>query len=61
MPLYLSESDVEALLTPAEAVPIVEGSFRRLAGGRVENIPRRRLALDDGTFAIMAAADLELG
>ena len=61
MPLFLSESDVEALLTPAEAVPLLEESFRRLAGGGVENVPRRRLALDDGYFAIMAATDRELG
>ena len=61
MPLYLSESDVEGLLTPGEAVPVVEDSFRRLADGGVENVPRRRLALEDGYFAIMAATDAELG
>ena len=61
MPLYLSERDVESLLTPGEAVPIVEDCFRRLAAGAVENLPRRRLALDDGAFALMAAVDHELG
>ena len=61
MPLYLSESDVEGLLTPAAAVPVLEACFRRLAGGGVENVPRRRLALADGYFAIMAATDSELG
>ncbi|MGI9111325.1 MAG: ornithine cyclodeaminase family protein [Gaiellaceae bacterium] len=61
MPLFLSEADIETLLTPAEAVPIVEDSFRRLAAGGVENVPRRRLALDDGYFALMAAVDSELG
>ena len=61
MPLYLSESDVASLLTPAAALPVVEDSFRRLAAGGVENVPRRRLALEDGTFAVMAAADRELG
>jgi len=61
MPLFLSERDVESLLTPGEAVPIVEDCFRRLAAGAVENVPRRRLAVDDGAFALMAAVDRELG
>ncbi|MCP9484934.1 MAG: ornithine cyclodeaminase family protein [Gaiellaceae bacterium MAG52_C11] len=61
MPLYLTEADVAGLLTPAEAVPVLEESFRRLAGGGVENVPRRRLPLDDGYFALMAAVDAELG
>jgi ornithine cyclodeaminase/alanine dehydrogenase-like protein (mu-crystallin family) len=61
VPLYLTEADVEALLTPAEAVDAVEGSFRRLAAGTVENRPRYRLGLEEGTLAVMAAADVELG
>ena len=61
MPLFLTEADVEGLLTPGDAVPVIEESFRRLAAGVVENVPRRRLALDEGTFAIMAAADRGLG
>ena len=32
-----------------------------MAPGSVENVPRRRLALDDGGFAVMAAVDRELG
>ena len=61
MPLYLSESEVQELLTPADAVPVLEACFVRLAGGRVENVPRRRLSLENGYFAIMAATDSELG
>jgi len=61
VPLYLSEADVEALLTPAETVPAIEASFRRLAAGGVENVPRRRLGLEGGAFAIMSAVDRELG
>jgi alanine dehydrogenase len=61
LPLYLTESDVGALLTPADALEAVEGSFRRLAAGTVENRPRERLRLQDGVFAIMAAVDRELG
>jgi alanine dehydrogenase len=59
--LYLTETDVEALLGPADALAAVEGSFQRLARGGVENRPRYRLQLDRGLLAVMAAADLELG
>jgi alanine dehydrogenase len=61
VPLYLTEDDVASLLTPADAVDAVEGSFRRMAAGGVELAPRRRLALEDGRLADMAASDLELG
>jgi alanine dehydrogenase len=61
MPLYLRESDVEALLSPEDAVEAIEGCFTRLASGRVENRPRFRLSLDPGRLNVMAAADLELG
>lgn len=61
MALYLTESDVEALLTPEDALEAVEGCFLRLARGTVENRPRTRLRLEDGVFAVMAAADRELG
>jgi alanine dehydrogenase len=61
LPLYLSESDVEALLTPGDTVAAIEGSFRRLAAKTVENLPRRRLQLEGGYFAVMAATDSELG
>ena len=61
MPLYLSEADVEALLTPAQTVPAIEESFRRLAAGGVVNVPRRRVPLENGSFALMAATDPALG
>jgi ornithine cyclodeaminase/alanine dehydrogenase-like protein (mu-crystallin family) len=61
LPLYLSEADVEALLTPAETVPAVEDCFRRLVGGGVVNVPRRRVRLEGGAFAVMSAVDAELG
>ena len=61
MPLFLTEADVEALVTPGDAVDALEGSFRRLAAGVVENRPRYRLRLDHGSMAVMAAADHELG
>ena len=61
MPLYLSEADVTGLITPGEAVPVLEQCFLRMASGAVDNVPRRRLALDDGGFAVMYAVDRELG
>ncbi len=61
MPLYLTESDVAALLTPADAVEVIDECFRRLAGGEIVNAPRRRLRLQEGALADMAASDLELG
>jgi alanine dehydrogenase len=59
--LFLSERDVEGLLSPEDAVEAVEGSFGRLAAGAVDNAPRRRLRLEEGRLADMAASDLELG
>ena len=61
MPLYLTEADVTALLTPAAALDAVEECFRRMAAGDVEIAPRRRLRLPEGALADMAAADRELG
>ena len=61
MPLWLSEDDVAALVTPGEAVPVIEECFRRMAAGEVELMPRRRFAVEDGYFAVMAAADRGLG
>jgi ornithine cyclodeaminase/alanine dehydrogenase-like protein (mu-crystallin family) len=61
MPLFLNEDDVRAVLDPPAAVEAVEGSFARMASGSVDIAPRRRLRLDEGRLADMAASDLELG
>src|ERR1700754_4157201 len=61
MALYLTEADVAQLLAPAAALDAVEGCFRRMAAGAVENRPRYRLGLEGGALAVMAAAALELG
>ena len=61
MPLYLSESDVGALVEPGAAVDAIEACFRRMAAGEVELAPRRRLRLPEGSLADMAAADNGLG
>jgi ornithine cyclodeaminase/alanine dehydrogenase-like protein (mu-crystallin family) len=61
VPLYLTEDDVASLLTPADAVPVIEESFRRLAAGEVDNQPRIRLPTGEGSLALMGAADRGLG
>lgn len=61
MPLYLTEADAAALLTSADAVPVLEECFRRLAAGVIQNKPRERLQHDDGFLAVMSAVDRELG
>lgn len=61
MALYLTEADVGELLTMDDALEAVEGSFRRLAAGAVENRPRYRMRLEGGVMAVMSAVDLELG
>ena len=60
MPLYLTERDVDGLISPAEAVHAIEECFHRLARGAIENMPRRRLRMPDGALAVMGAADAEL-
>ena len=61
MTLYLREDDVASLLSPADAVPVIEDSFRRLAAGDVDLAPRRRLEMERGRLALMGAADRGLG
>jgi ornithine cyclodeaminase/alanine dehydrogenase-like protein (mu-crystallin family) len=61
MPLYLTESDIAALVEPAVAVDAIEACFRRMAAGEVEVAARRRLRLPEGSLADMAAADSGIG
>jgi ornithine cyclodeaminase/alanine dehydrogenase-like protein (mu-crystallin family) len=61
MPLYVTEAEVAELLSPADAVEAIEACFARMAAGVVENRPRYRLGLDEGSLAVMSAADLGLG
>jgi alanine dehydrogenase len=48
-------------LTPADAVEAIEACLARMATGAVHHAPRRRLELEEGRLADMAASDLELG
>ncbi len=61
MTLYLTEDEVAGLLSPADALEAVEGSFLRLAAGEVENVPRQRTRFEGGFLAVMWAVDQGLG
>ena len=61
MAVYLTEEDVEAVLSIEDAIEAVEGSFRRQAAGEIDNRPRYRIGLDGGQLAVMAACDLGIG
>ena len=52
MTLYLTEADVESLLGPEDALEAVEGCFRRMAAGAVDNRPRYRVPLEGGVLAV---------
>jgi ornithine cyclodeaminase/alanine dehydrogenase-like protein (mu-crystallin family) len=61
VPLYLTEAEVTELLSPEDALEAVEGCFRRLAAGAIENVPRERTRFEEGFLAVMWAVDRELG
>jgi alanine dehydrogenase len=61
VPLYLTEAEVAALLSPEDALEAVEACFRRLAAGEIENVPRQRTRFEEGFLAVMWAVDRELG
>ena len=61
MALYLTESDVAAILTMDIALEEVERGFVHLAEGRAFNFPRNRLPNGRGAFNFMAATAPELG
>jgi alanine dehydrogenase len=60
VPLYLTEADVDSLLTPADALESIEACFHRMARGAVDNRPRYRHRLEEASLAVMSAADQEL-
>jgi alanine dehydrogenase len=61
VPLSLTEEQVAALLTPADAIAAVEASFHRLARGTIDNPARVRADVPGGVFAVMPCVDRELG
>jgi ornithine cyclodeaminase/alanine dehydrogenase-like protein (mu-crystallin family) len=61
VPLYLTEEDVDSLLTPEDALAPIEECFRRQARGVIDNRSRVRRPVEGGAFALMSAVDHELG
>jgi alanine dehydrogenase len=59
--LYLTEDDVERLLTIELAIEICEEAFRRLAAGEADNVPRARAQAPGIVLHTMSAAAAYLG
>jgi ornithine cyclodeaminase/alanine dehydrogenase-like protein (mu-crystallin family) len=60
MPLWLSESDVRAVLFPAELIDAMESALAALSAGRVVQPVRTAFEIGDRTFfALMPAFDRE--
>src|SRR5947199_3897344 len=56
--LFLTDSDVRALLPMETAIDLMEAAFHRLASAESQNQPRRRLMLPSGSVLhYMAGAD----
>lgn len=54
--IYLTEDDVDSLLSMEMAIDVVADVFRRQASGEVANIPRARARTDHGMLHVMGAA-----
>jgi alanine dehydrogenase len=61
VPLYLTEDDVNNLITMQDAVESVETGFAAMSRGEASNLPRQRLRLPNGMYNIMSAAVPALG
>ena len=59
--IYLTESDVAALVDLPAAIEAVGEAFRRLASGEAENAPRRRCRAGGAMLHSMSAAAAYLG
>jgi len=56
MTRYLSEADVDQLLTMPDTLRVVEDAFRAWGEGRAVNHPRRRIRVPQGFLHVMEAA-----
>lgn len=61
MPLYLTEVDIDHLITMRDAIESVEAGFMAMSRGEASNLPRQRLRLPNGAFNLMSAAIPALG
>lgn len=60
MALYLTEQDIQSLLTFPDAISLVEKAFEARARGRALDIPRERTRMPGGHLHILQAAALDL-
>ena len=61
MALFLTEDDVDGLLTMDAAIETLDVGFRHQASGTASNSPRRRIRMGGGMLHFMAAADRSTG
>ncbi len=61
MTRYLSEADVDQLLTMPDTLRVVEAAFRAWGNGRAVNHPRRRIRIPQGFLHVMEAALIDDG
>jgi alanine dehydrogenase len=61
VPLYLTESDVNQVLTVPIAIDLLEGAFDAQSRGEAVNVPRSRIPLQRGSYNLMSAALHEKG
>jgi alanine dehydrogenase len=59
--LYLTETDVDRLLTMESVLPLVERAFVELSNKRADNVPRRRARVGTTVLHNMSAAAEYLG
>ena len=55
MTLYLTESQVEQIITMPDAMRLVEDAFRELGHARASNRPRQRVRVSNGILNVMPA------
>ena len=58
MPLLLTDTDVNKLMTMKECVEVIEDSFRQVADGQTCNRPRSRIRMPRGFHHLLAASVL---
>lgn len=61
MAIFLTEADVDQLLTMDIALEAIEEGFRHQAAGAADNSPRSRLRIEGGFFNFMAASAPGMG
>ena len=58
MPLLLTDSDIDGLVTMQDSIEVIEDSFRQVGEGETWNRPRSRIRMPRGFHHLMAASVL---